>query len=120
MTFYNPTTGQERTTPPTEGELPDGRTVSGITPTNTEMLAACGWHPVTDTPRPDDTDTTTHDRSVSNIDGTWTVTWTKRDLTVDEMAPPTPDPLATLIADLSKATTLAQVRAAAVKAAETA
>ena len=118
MTFYNPTTGQERSTPPTEGELPGGRTVSGITPDNTTMLAACGWHPVTPTPRPDDTDTTTHDRSVTNIDGTWTVTWTKRDLTVDEMAPPTPDPLATLIADLSKATTLAQVRAAAVNAKE--
>lgn len=119
MTFVHADTGTERGTPPTEGTLPDGRTVSGITPTNTAMLAACGWHPVTDTPRPDDTDTTTHDRSVSNIDGTWTVTWTKRDLTVDEMAPPTPDPLATLIADLSKATTLAQVRAAATKAAQT-
>ena len=33
---------------------------------------------------------------------------------------PAPDPLATLIADLSKATTLAQIRAAAAKAAETA
>lgn len=120
MTFINPTTGQERGTPPTEGELPDGRTVSGITPTNTTMLAACGWHPVTDTPRPDDTPGTTHDRSVTDIDGTWTVTWTKRDLTPDEMAPPepAPDPLATLIADLSKATTLAQVRAAAAKAAD--
>ena len=118
MTFINPTTGQERTTPPTEGELPDGRTVSGITPTNTTMLAACGWHPVTDTPRPDDTDTTTHDRTVTNVDGTWTVVWTKRDLTADEMAPPPPDPLDTLIDDLAKATTLAHVRSAAVKAAE--
>lgn len=46
-----------------------------------------------------------------------------RQLTGAEIAaytPPeaAPDPLATLIADLSKATTLAQVRAAAVKAAE--
>ncbi len=113
MTFINPTTGQERTTPPTEGELDDGRTVSGITPDNTEMLAACGWHPVTDTPRPDDTDTTTHDRTVTNVDGTWTVVWTKLDLTADEMAPPPPDPLDTLIDDLAKATTLAQVRDAA-------
>lgn len=32
--------GTERGTPPTEGQLPDGRTVSGITPTNLEMLAA--------------------------------------------------------------------------------
>ena len=112
MTFFNPTTGQERGTPPTEGEL-DGRTVSGITPTNITMLAACGWHPVIDTPRPDDTDTTTHDRSVAEIDGTWIVVWTKRYLTADEMAPPPPDPLDTLIDDLAKATTLAQVRDAA-------
>lgn len=113
MTFFNPTTGQERGTPPTEGQLPDGRTVSGITPTNITMLAACGWHPVIDTPRPDDTDTTTHDRSVAEIDGTWIVVWTKRDLTADEMAPPPPDPLDTLIDDMAKATTLAQVRDAA-------
>ena len=89
------------------------------------MLAACGWHPVTDTPRPDDTDTTTHDRTLTEIDGTWTVTWTKRDLTADEMAPPEPDRVAVLeaqnaalLADLAKATTLAQVRAAATKAAD--
>ena len=125
MTFYNPTTNTERGTPPTEGELADGRTVSGITPTNTTMLAACGWHPVTDTPRPDDTPTTTHDRSVTKIDGTWTVVWTMRDLTAGEMAPPAPDRVAVLeaqnaalLADLAKATTLAQVRAAATKAAD--
>jgi hypothetical protein len=38
--------------------------------------------------------------------------------TVDDPEPPAPDPLATLIADLAKATTLSQVRAAATKAAE--
>lgn len=37
----------------------------------------------------------------------------------EPMPDPAPDPLATLIADLSKATTLAQVRAAATKAAQT-
>lgn len=36
----------------------------------------------------------------------------------EPMPEPAPDPLATLIADLSKATTLAHVRSAAVKAAE--
>lgn len=44
-----------------------------------------------------------------------------RPLTADEAArhaPPVLDPLATLIADLSKATTLAAVRAAATKAAD--
>lgn len=30
MTFINPATGQERATPPTEGTLPDGATVSGM------------------------------------------------------------------------------------------
>ncbi len=45
-----------------------------------------------------------------------------RPMTLAEAArfAPAPDPLATLIADLSKATTLAQVRAAAVNAAESA
>ena len=36
----------------------------------------------------------------------------------EPMPEPAPDPLATLLADLAKATTLAQVRAAATKAAE--
>ena len=124
MTFVHDN-GDERATPPTEGTLHDGRTVSGITPTNTTMLAACGWHPVTDTPRPDDTPGTTHDRSVTDIDGTWTVTWTKRDLTPDEMAPPEPDRVAVLeaqnaalLADLAKVTTVAAVRAAAAKASD--
>ena len=132
MTFINPTTGQERTTPPTEGELPDGRTVSGITPTNTTMLAACGWHPVTDTPRPDDTDTTTHDRTLTSVDGVWVEQWTPRPWTDDELtARNTPAPQsdadriaaleaqnAELLAKLATATTLAQVRAAAQAAAD--
>lgn len=44
-----------------------------------------------------------------------------RPMTADEVArfaPPPPDPLAALLADLAKATTLAQVRAAATKAAD--
>ena len=36
----------------------------------------------------------------------------------ERFAPPAPDPLSVLIADLSKVATLAQVRAAAVKAAD--
>ena len=38
----------------------------------------------------------------------------------EPMPEPAPDPLATLIADLAKVTTVAQIRAAAAKAAETA
>lgn len=121
MTFIHDN-GTERATPPTEGTLPDGRTVSGITPTNLDMLAACGWHPVTDTPRPDDTDTTTHERSIANEAGTWTVVWTPRPWTADELAARTPQPsaderLEVLVDALAKATTLAQVRAAAQAAA---
>ena len=55
---------------------------------------------------------------MAEIDGTWIVVWTKRDLTADEMAPPPPDPLDTLLDALAKATTLAQIRAAATKAAD--
>ena len=124
MTFVHDN-GDERATPPTEGTLHDGRTVSGIQPDDLALLAECGWHPVTPTPRPDDTDTTTHDRTVTEIDGTWTVTWTKRDRTADEMAPPEPDRVAVLeaqnaalLADLAKVTTVAAVRAAAAKASD--
>lgn len=128
MTFIHDD-GTERGTPPTEGTLPDGRTVSGITPTNLDMLAACGWHPVTDTPRPDDTDTDTYERSIVNEAGTWTVVWTPRPWTADEVEvyTPTPSPTdriaaleatnAALLAALAKATTVAQVRAAAQAAA---
>lgn len=128
MTFVHDN-GTERATPPTEGTLPDGRTVSGITPTNHEMLAACGWHPVTPTPRPDDTDTTTHDRTVGRVDGVWVEQWTARPWTDDELTARTPAPSdadriaaleatnAELLAALAKATTLAQIRAAATAAA---
>lgn len=121
MTFIHDD-GTERGTAPTEGQLPDGRTVSGITPTNLEMLAACGWHPVTPTPRPDDTDTTTHDRTLTNTDGVWVEQWTARPFTDDELTARTPTPsaderLAVLVDALAKATTLAQVRAAAQAAA---
>lgn len=50
------------------------------------LLAACGWLPVTETPRPDDTDTATHDYSVELVDGTPTETWTVREWTADELA----------------------------------
>jgi len=82
MTFIHDD-GTERGSAPTEGTLADGRTVSGIQPDDLTLLAACGWYPVTDTPRPDDTATTTYDRS---IDGTYTVVWTERPWTADEQA----------------------------------
>ena len=42
------------------------------------QAAALGWLPVTETPRPDDTATTTHDRAVELVAGVPTVTWTAR------------------------------------------
>ena len=48
------------------------------------LLAARGWLPVVDTPRPDDTDTTTHDYSVQLVAGVPTVTWTPRPWTINE------------------------------------
>ena len=44
-----------------------------------------GWLPVVETPRPDDTTTTTtHDRAVELVDGVPTVTWTARPWTATE------------------------------------
>ena len=45
-----------------------------------------GWLPVTDTPRPDDTTTTTHDRAVELVAGVPTVTWTPRPWTATEQS----------------------------------
>lgn len=45
-----------------------------------------GWLPVTKTPRPDDTATTTHDRAVELVAGVPTVTWTPRPWTAEELA----------------------------------
>ena len=50
------------------------------------QAAALGWLPVTETPRPDDTATTTHDRAVELVAGVPTVTWTARPWTATEQA----------------------------------
>ena len=49
------------------------------------ILAARGWLPVVETPRPADTDTTTHDYSVELVAGLPVVTWTPRPWTPEEM-----------------------------------
>lgn len=51
-----------------------------------EQLAAHGWHPVTRTPRPADTDEQTHDWSIELVDGLPVETWTPRAWTADELA----------------------------------
>ncbi len=49
-------------------------------------LADGGWVPIVDTPRPDDTATTTWDAGWSVTGGTVTRTWTERPKTADELA----------------------------------
>lgn len=47
--------------------------------------AAAGWLPVTEVPKPADTDTDTHDRSVELFGGVPTVVWTQRPWSADEL-----------------------------------
>ena len=51
-----------------------------------EQAADAGYFPVTETPRPDDTITTTHVESVVLVGGVPTQTWTPRPWTADEVA----------------------------------
>lgn len=59
--------------------------VMGLDTAPPDLLAATGWAEVVDTPRPDDTTTTTHDHSVELVNGTPTVVWTERAKTQDEL-----------------------------------
>jgi hypothetical protein len=60
-----------------------------VNPNNGEWTeaeaAACGYLPVVTTPRPPDTDTTTHDYAVVLISGVPTEQWTARPKTPDEI-----------------------------------
>jgi hypothetical protein len=51
-----------------------------------EWEARHGWVPVTETPRPADTDTTKHDEAVELVDGVPTQTWTARPWNAAEVA----------------------------------
>lgn len=53
---------------------------------NSDLLAAHGWYQVVQTPRPADTETHTHDRSVELVGGVPTVVWTQREWAPDEIA----------------------------------
>lgn len=66
--------------------LDDGNWVLGLADATPDLVEACGWHEVVDTVRPDDTDTTAHDRSIELVDGTPTVVWAERVKTADEVA----------------------------------
>jgi hypothetical protein len=51
----------------------------------TETLAPHGWAPIVTTPRPPDTDTTTHDYSLDVVDGDPVEVWTPRPWTAEEL-----------------------------------
>lgn len=89
MTYAHVTNG----TVDTIGRLPNSarRTdtqqwVLGLATAPVELQRACGWYEVVETPRPDDTASVTHDRSVELVNGTPTVVWTQRNKTPDEIA----------------------------------
>jgi hypothetical protein len=66
--------------------LDTGQWVLGLPDAPVDTQQACGWFAVVDTPRPADTDTTTHDRSVELVAAVPTVVWAARPWTVDELA----------------------------------
>ena len=94
MTLYALTTdGQAVTTtatvPPTGARRLD--TGAWVTPPadgwTADLLAACGWLPVTEVPRPADTATTTSDPApVALVEGVPTQQWTVRPWTAEELA----------------------------------
>jgi len=82
----------------TVGRLPKAADADGqwltLTPDNAHLA---GWFEVVDVPRPADTDTTTHDRSVELVNGTPTVVWTPRDWTADDLTARTAEANSTTI-----------------------
>lgn len=71
--------------PSSARRLDTGEWVMGLDTAPPELVRATGWYEVVDTPRPADTPTTTHDRSVELVNGIPTVTWTERDKTQGEL-----------------------------------
>ena len=72
---------------PTGGAWEDGQWLDFTDPnTLSEWEARHGWVPVTETPRPDDTDTVKHDGAVVLVDGVPTQTWTARPWNTAEVA----------------------------------
>ena len=60
--------------------------VLGLRDADPAVQEACGWFQVTDTTRPEDTPTTTHDRTLELIANVPTVVWVERAKTADELA----------------------------------
>lgn len=62
-----------------------GEWVLGLRDAPVDSQQACGYYEVADTPRPDDTATTTHDRSIELVAGVPTVVWTERAKSAEEL-----------------------------------
>ena len=79
ITLGNPPTGARRldtgawVTPPKDGWTPD-------------LLAACGWHEVTETPRPEPAEGGVWESTVELVDGLPVRVWTWRAWTAEELA----------------------------------
>ncbi len=73
---------------PSARRLDDGAWVLGLPDAPDDIKAACGFLPVTEVPRPDDTATETFDYSRTVVDGKPVEVWTKRAKTADELNPP--------------------------------
>lgn len=60
--------------------------VLGLPYADVATQEACGWYAVTDTPQPTPAAGDTVDRSIQNVNSTWTVVWTERPMTTQEQA----------------------------------
>jgi hypothetical protein len=70
------------------GRLPRGADADGqwLQPLTEDNAHLARWFPVVDTPRPADTDTVTHDRTVVLVADVPTVVWVERPWTPEELA----------------------------------
>lgn len=89
MSYYHAPSATFRSPGRLETKLSDGATLGPPeTGWTAELAALCGFAPVVQTPRPEDTDDTTYDRSLAVVDGVPQVVWTARAKTADEINPP--------------------------------
>lgn len=65
--------------------LASGETITPVGAWTQEQAEACGFLAVVETPRPDDTDTDTHDWWVRLVEGIPTTVWDRRAKTPDEI-----------------------------------
>lgn len=86
--------------PDSARRLDNGRWVLGLRDAAEEFQKSCGWFVITETQRPEDTETATYDRSVELVNGTPTVVWVQREKTQTEQELSAPDLTEVLTAKL--------------------